>query len=105
MARHLPAGVVLGTALLMGAVAPAGARADGFAIALEGGSYDMTNASKSAKAVFDGSSGGLTYGAFVRTSLGRSWFVGVGARMFRKDGERAFAADKDSPSFTLGHPL
>ena len=105
MARHLRAGVVVGAALLMAAAVPAAARAEGFAIALEGGYYDMTNASKSAKAVFDGSSGGFTYGAFLRTGLGRSWFVGAGARMFRKDGERAFAADKDSPAFTLGHPL
>ena len=105
MARHLRAGVVLGAALLIAAATPVPARAEGFAIALEGGYYAMSNASNSAKAVFDGSSGGFTYGAFVRTGLGRSWFVGVGARMFRKDGQRAFAADKDSPAFTLGHPL
>lgn len=89
---------------ILTAAAPS-ARAEGFAIALEGGYFDMTNASNSAQAVFDGSSGGFTYGAFLRTGLGRSWFVGAGARVFRKDGQRAFAADKDSPAFTLGHPL
>src|SRR5262245_25571998 len=103
MLRHVRV-VAVGLALGF-ALAPRSARAEGFAIALEGGYYDMTNASKSANAVFDGSSGGATFGAFVRTGLGRSWFVGVGARRFSKTGERAFAADKDSPPFSLGHPL
>lgn len=84
---------------------PRVARADGFAIGLEGGYYDMTNARNSAKAIFGGSAGGGAFGGIVRTGLGRSLFVGVGARMFQRTGERAFAADKDSPPFRLGHPL
>jgi opacity protein-like surface antigen len=95
-------GIALAFAL---AVAPEAARADGFGIALEGGYYDMTNARNSAKAVFGSSAGGATFGAFVRKDIGRSFFAGIGGRMFRKTGERAFAASKDSPAFRLGHPL
>jgi opacity protein-like surface antigen len=89
------------------AAMPPAARAEGFAIALDGGYYDMTNASQSAKAVFDGSSGGFTFGAFLRMALGldQSWFVGAGGRTFSKEGERVFVADPDSPPFPLGHPL
>jgi len=97
--------VGVGLAILVGAVMPQVARAEGFAIGLEGGYYDMTNARNSAKAVFEGSAGGPAFGAFVRHGLGRSFFVGVGARMFRRTGERAFVADKNSPPFRLGHPL
>jgi opacity protein-like surface antigen len=86
-------------------LAPRAARAEGFAIGVEGGFYQMTNASNSAKAVFDGSSGGATFGGLARVDLGRSFFAGVGGRVFRKDGQRVFVADKDSPSFPLGHPL
>lgn len=93
-------GVVLSSAL-----APRGARAEGFAVGVEAGYYDMTSASNSAKAVFDGKSGGLAFGALVRTDVGTSFFAGVGARMFRKDGERAFVAGPNAPSFPLGHPL
>jgi opacity protein-like surface antigen len=96
--------VIGGLVVLLG-MAPATARAEGFAIGLEGGYYDMTNARNSARAIFDGSAGGPTFGAFVRHGIGRSLFVGVGARMFRKTGERAFVASEDSPPFRLGHPL
>jgi opacity protein-like surface antigen len=106
MSSHLWRSAVAGlSALLIAAAAPGPARGEGFAIGLEGGYYDMTNARNSAKAVFDGSAGGPTFGAFARLDLGRSWFVGAGARVFQKTGERAFAADKDSPPFRLGHPL
>jgi len=103
LSRRQVAGV-FGLALVS-VLAPRGAGAEGFAIGVEGGFYDMTNASNSAKAVFDGKSGGPTFGGLARVDLGRSFFVGVGARLFRKDGERAFVADKDGPAFSLGHPL
>jgi opacity protein-like surface antigen len=94
-----------GSALLVVAAAPSPARAEQFAIGVEGGYYDMTNARNSAKAIFDGTAGGPVFGGFARMDLGRSLFVGAGARVFQKTGERAFAADKDSPPFRLGHPL
>jgi hypothetical protein len=94
----------IGVALLS-ALAPRGARAGGFALGAEAGYYDMTSAADSAKAVFDGKSGGVAFGALARVDVGRSFFAGVGARMFRKEGQRAFVAGPGEPSFPLGHPL
>ncbi|HEY7413243.1 MAG TPA: outer membrane beta-barrel protein [Vicinamibacteria bacterium] len=90
-------------ALLVGA--PELARADEVGIVLEAGYADLTNASRSAEAVFDGSSGGFTGGAQVRFSLGRRFFAAGGARYFSRTGERVFVADEDAPVFPLGHPL
>jgi hypothetical protein len=97
-------GAFIGVAVLS-ALAPRGARADGFAICGDAGYYDMTNASNSAKAVFDGSSGGFAFGGLARLDVGTSFFAGVGARVFKKDGQRAFVAGPGEPSFPLGHPL
>ena len=90
---------------VLSALAPRGARAGGFAIGGDAGYYDMTNASNSAKAVFDGSSGGFAFGGLARVDLGTSFFAGVGARVFSKEGQRVFVAGPDEPSFPLGHPL
>ncbi|HET8647418.1 MAG TPA: outer membrane beta-barrel protein [Vicinamibacteria bacterium] len=97
--------VLGGLVIFSACLASQPAHAEGFAVAVEGGYYDMTNARNSAEAIFGGGAGGATFGLFARTGLGRSLFVGAGARMFQKTGERAFAADKDSPAFRLGHPL
>ena len=75
------------------------------AINLEGGWAELSNAKKSAEAVFDGASGGPTFGAGVRWSVTPSIYVGVSGRYFSKDGERAFVAGPDQPPFGLGHPL
>lgn len=89
--------------LLAAYAAPAAARE--VAVSLEGGWAALTNASQSAQAVFDGASGGPTFGASLRVGVTRSLYVGVGGRFFRKEGERAFVASAGSPSFPLGHPL
>jgi hypothetical protein len=81
------------------------ASASDVALALDGGYFVMTNAKKSAEAVFGGSGGGFTGGAEVTLGLSRSFFVGAGARWFQKTGERVFVADADAPVFRLGHPL
>ncbi len=62
-------------------------------------------ARNSAKAVFDGSAGGATFGAQARVGIGRSFFVAAGRPLFQKDGERVFVADASSQPFRLGHPL
>ena len=94
----------MGMALLALGAAPRASSA-GVAVALDGGYFFMTNARKSAEAVFGGSGGGFTGGADVTFGLGRSFFVGAGARYFQKTGERVFVADADAPVFRLGHPL
>jgi opacity protein-like surface antigen len=86
--------------------APAGsAAALDWAVSLDGGYRTLSSASRSAEAVFDGSTGGATFGGSVRFGLGRSFFVGAAGRVFRKDGERVFVANATSPVFRLGHPL
>lgn len=98
MMRSLAAAVVV--------LACAGPSAAGeVAVNLEGGWADLSNAKKSAEAVFDGASGGATFGAGVRWSVTPSIYVGLSGRYFSKDGERAFVAGPGQPSFGLGHPL
>jgi hypothetical protein len=99
-----------GTAIMLvaGLVSAGGARraaAGDFGVSLEGGYFGMTNASKSAKAIFGGSSGGFTGGGSIRYVLLRSLFVGVGGHYFKRDGQRVFVADATSTPFRLGHPL
>jgi opacity protein-like surface antigen len=93
--------LVTGLAFAMGAPAAAGQ----FGVSLEGGYFGMTNANKSAKAIFGGSSGGFTGGGSIRYVFMRSAFVGVGAHYFTRDGQRVFVADPTSTPFRLGHPL
>jgi hypothetical protein len=84
-------------------VSPAGAGE--VSLTLDGGWHDLTGASNSAKAVFDGKSGGPTFGFAGQFGLGESFFVRAGARIFNRDGERVFVAAAGSPVFRLGHPL
>jgi hypothetical protein len=81
------------------------AAAGEFGVSLEGGYFGMTNASKSAKAIFDGTSGGFTGGGSIRYVLARSFFLGVGGHYFKRTGERVFLADASGTPFRLGHPL
>jgi hypothetical protein len=98
--RALPA---LAAALLLAAAGPAAAL--DWAVGVEGGFSEMTNASKSAKAIFDDKAGGGTVGGFVHVGLGRSFFVEAHGRRFQKTGERVFVADPGGEVFRLGHPL
>ena len=98
--RALPA---LAAALVLAGAGPATALDWG--IGAEGGYSEMTNASKSAKAIFDGSKGGGTIGGFIRVGLGQSFFVEAHGRHFQKTGERVFVADPNGEVFHLGHPL
>ena len=98
---------VAAAVLAAGLVFAGGARraaAGELGISLEGGYFGMTNASKSAEAVFGGSSGGFTGGGSIRYSFFRNFFVSVGGRYFTRDGQRVFVADASAP-FRLGHPL
>jgi hypothetical protein len=89
-------------ALLAAGAGPA--RAD-WAIGAEGGYFAMTNAPNSAKAIFNGSTGGGTIGGFLHFGLGESFFVEAHGRSFQKKGERVFVANAGGPVFRLGHPL
>jgi hypothetical protein len=76
-----------------------------WAVGAEGGYFAMTNASRSAKAIFGGSSGGGTYGGFLQFGVGQSFFVSGHVHYFSRTGERVFVADPGAQVFRLGHPL
>ena len=75
------------------------------ALSLEGGYLDITNARKSARAVFDDSAGGFTGGGTLRYGFSRRLFLGAGAHYFERTGERVFVTDPHGTVFRLGHPL
>ena len=84
--------------------APAARAGEAF-LTLDGGWHDLTNAANSARAVFDGVSGGPSGGASLQYGLGESFFIRAGARYFQRNGERVFVEAPGSPVFGLGHPL
>jgi hypothetical protein len=92
---------LLGLLLL---VFPAPLPAAELSLELEAGYAHLTNARRSASALF-GSAGGLTYGGGVRLALGERLFLRAGAGYLEKTGERVFVADSRSDVFPLGHPL
>ena len=94
-----------GLVVLAASLGATSATAADISLALDGGYFVMSNARKSAKAVFGGSGGGPTFGASVMLGLGRSFFVGAGGRFFQKTGERVFVENATGPVFRLGHPL
>ncbi|MBK5256128.1 MAG: hypothetical protein JJE39_08855 [Vicinamibacteria bacterium] len=80
------------------------ARAGGLGIAVEVGLRSLSNSADTEKAIFDSRSGvGLGLGLFY--GRGERWRFGLDVRHIGRDGERAFAADRTSPAFHLGHPL
>jgi hypothetical protein len=84
---------------------PALAAAQGLAVDVAGGYQDLMQAKSSAKAVFNGKSGGVLFGAGLRYGLGQHLFIAGWGRYFSKDGERVFVASASGPVFRLGHPL
>lgn len=90
--------------LMVFALAMPAAAAD-VEVALEGGYNAMTNARRSAEAIFDGTAGGPVGGLSARMSLGRSFFVSINGRYFQRRGERVFVASRGATVFRLGHPL
>ena len=94
----------VGVAVLAAALAGPAAQAGETFLTLDGGWYDMTNASNSANALF-GSSGGPTIGFSGQFGLGETFFVRAGARFSQLEGERVFVEAPGAEVFPLGHPL
>ena len=94
----------VGLAVLALAVCARGASAGETFLTFEGGWYDMTNASDSAKAIFE-SSGGPVFGFAGEYGLTESFFIRAGARWFQKDGERVSVESPGGEVFRLGHPV
>jgi hypothetical protein len=100
-----PARRCTAAAALVLLLAGAGPASADWAIGADGGYFAMTNSPNSAKAIFNGSSGGGTYGGFFQFGLGSSFFVAAHGRYFQKTGERVFVAEPGGEVFRLGHPL
>jgi hypothetical protein len=97
--------MVVGAAVLLaGLFFPQDARAGDLAIVLDAGLFSMSNSADTEKAIFD-SKFGVGAGLGLSYDRGSRWRFAVDARRIRREGERAFAADRTSPAFQLGHPL
>lgn len=99
-----PRHVVLALVALLVPIASA-AQDSGLTLDVAAGYQDLTSASNSAKAVFDGSSGGISYGGGLRYVFGNGFYIGGFVRYFSRDGERVFVASPGGEVFRLGHPL
>jgi opacity protein-like surface antigen len=96
------AGAVLVVWALAGGASPAGAQ--GVRLEIEAGYDHMTNARRSADAVF-GSAGGAVLGLAAGFEIGDRLVLTAGVRHLERDGERVFVADPSGEVFRLGHPL
>ena len=97
-------GFVVAAGLAAGLAGATEAPGGDLALTFDGGLRTMSNSPDTEKAIFDRKHG---FGAGLGLSLnrGKRWRFGVEARRIRRDGERAFAADRTSEAFRLGHPL
>lgn len=73
-------------------------------LTFDGGLRSMSNSPDTEKAIFD-TKPGFGFGLGFSYDLDARLRVGVEGRQIRREGERAFAADRNSPAFRLGHPL
>jgi hypothetical protein len=100
--RHAGRIVLLAATLACATATPARAE---LRIAGEAGWFSMTGAGDSAKAIFDGSSGGPIFGGSLGVGIGQHFFVQANGRFFQKDGERVFVESPGGEVFRLGHPV
>jgi len=84
--------------------APLRAGAGGIALTFDAGLRTMSNSLETEKAIF-GQTNGIGYGLGLSYDRGSRWRFGVEGRRIKREGERAFAADRNSEAFRLGHPL
>ncbi|MBP6705175.1 MAG: hypothetical protein KA385_16810 [Vicinamibacteria bacterium] len=96
--------LVLAASFPLSLLTPAPAQAGSFALMFEAGLRTMSRSPDTEKAIFDqkrgiGVGGGITY------DRGSRWRFGIDGRRISREGERAFAFDRTSEAFRLGHPL
>ncbi len=101
--RRTVLGVAATASLLAAGAAPL--RAQEFFAGAQGGTFDMTSASRSLKAVVDSSSF-ATFGIEGGYGLRRGLYAAVGGSFSpEKKGQRVFLASSAGPPFKLGLPL
>ncbi len=98
--KRLASGLVLALSLMAAPSAQAGS----FAFLIDGGLRTMSNSPDTEKAIF-GSKQGFGAGIGLSYDRGVRWRFGVDVRRLAREGERAFALDRTSEAFRLGHPL
>lgn len=96
--------LVPGLALAASLLAPVSAQAGSAALLVDFGLRTMTNSPDTEKAIF-GSKQGFGGGLGLSYDRGSRWRFGVDVRRVSRQGERAFAMDRTSEAFRLGHPL
>jgi hypothetical protein len=92
--------VALATVMLL---FPLEARAGSVGFLIDAGLRTMSNSANTERAIFD--SPGFGFGLGATWDLNSRWRFGLDGRRISRDGERAFAADRTSLAFRLGHPL
>ena len=96
---------LIGGVCLSGALSVAAtAQAQDIALTVDAGLRTMTNSPDTQKAIFDNKQK-VAFGVGLSLDHGEHLRFGVEGRRVSWDGERAFAADRNSPAFRLGHPL
>ena len=90
--------------VILSVFAASGAWAEDLTLSIDAGLRSMSNSPDTEKAIFDSRFG---FGAGLGVSLdhGSRFRFGLDLRRVVRSGERAFAADRTSPAFQLGHPL
>lgn len=101
---RVPLPLILGLALAAAGLSPTQADASDLAVVVEAGARSLSNSADTEKAIFD-STFGIGAGVGLSYDRGPKWRFGVDARRVEREGERAFAADRTSPAYRLGHPL
>lgn len=102
--RFKPEGAGLIAAFVFAILLTAPARAGEIALVFDAGLRTMSNSPDTEKAIF-GQDHGIGYGLGATYDHGSRWRFGLEGRRIKRDGERAFAADRTSEAFRLGHPL
>ena len=97
-------GFIAAAGVVASLVTPRPAGAGEIALTFDAGLRTMSNSPDTEKAIF-GSKDGIGYGLGLSYDRGSRWRFGVEGRRIKREGERAFAADRTSEAFRLGHPL
>jgi len=90
--------------LAVSLMASPSAQAGSLTLLVDAGLRTLSNSPDTEKAIF-GTKQGIGLGLGVSYDRASSWRFGLDARRIRREGERAFALDRTSEAFRLGHPL
>lgn len=102
--KRRPFVLLLAAPIALSLSAPTAAQAGSLALIFEAGLRTMSNSPDTEKAIFD-QKRGIGAGVAITYDRGARWRFGIEGRRINREGERAFAFDRTSEAFRLGHPL